>query len=39
LDFEQLRRHRESGSVQNWHDRRRDLYSVAYYEDGERREI
>ncbi|MCA9188631.1 MAG: GNAT family N-acetyltransferase [Pirellulaceae bacterium] len=34
LDFEQLRRHRESGSVQNWNDRRRDLYRVTYEEDG-----
>lgn len=34
LDFEQLRRHRESGSVQNWNDRRRDLYQVTYLEDG-----
>lgn len=34
LDFAQLRRHRESGSVQNWNDRRRDLYQVAYIEDG-----
>ncbi|MCA9260690.1 MAG: carbon-nitrogen hydrolase family protein, partial [Planctomycetales bacterium] len=32
LDFEQLRRHRESGSVQNWNDRRRDLYRVRYGE-------
>ena len=32
LDFEQLRRHRESGSVQNWNDRRRDLYRVKYDE-------
>ncbi|MCA9265806.1 MAG: carbon-nitrogen hydrolase family protein, partial [Planctomycetales bacterium] len=39
LDFEQLRRHRESGSVQNWHDRRRDLYRIAYEEDGERFEV
>ncbi len=34
LDFEQLRRHRESGNVQNWNDRRRDLYRVVYQEDG-----
>ncbi|HPF34786.1 MAG TPA: GNAT family N-acetyltransferase [Candidatus Krumholzibacteria bacterium] len=39
LDFEQLRRHRESGSVQNWNDRRRDLYRVTYREDGEAREV
>ncbi len=36
LDFEQLRRHRESGTVQNWNDRRRDLYQVLYRE-GERK--
>ncbi|MCA9065856.1 MAG: carbon-nitrogen hydrolase, partial [Planctomycetaceae bacterium] len=35
VDVEQLRRHRESGSVQNWNDRRRDLYRVVYEEDGE----
>jgi predicted amidohydrolase/GNAT superfamily N-acetyltransferase len=33
LDFELLRRHRESGSVQNWNDRRRDVYKVVYRED------
>lgn len=35
VDVEQLRRHREAGSVQNWNDRRRDLYKVVYQEDGE----
>tara|TARA_R110002111_G_scaffold234274_3_gene295287 strand:- start:2166 stop:3731 length:1566 start_codon:yes stop_codon:yes gene_type:complete len=41
LDFEQLRRHREGGggSVQNWNDRRRDLYRVVYREDGQSFEI
>ncbi|MEZ6048880.1 MAG: GNAT family N-acetyltransferase [Planctomycetaceae bacterium] len=39
LDFEQLRRHKESGSVQNWNDRRRDLYHVKYEEDGQTFEI
>ena len=39
LDFEQLRRHRESGSVQNWNDRRRDLYRVVYNEDGKSFEV
>ena len=39
LDFEQLRRHRESGSVQNWNDRRLDLYKVVYEENGKRREV
>lgn len=36
LDFEQLRRHKAAGSVQNWNDRRRDLYRVVYQE-GDRR--
>ncbi len=39
LDFEQLRRHRESGSVQNWNDRRKDLYRVVYKEDGQSHEV
>ena len=30
VDVELLRRHREAGSVQNWNDRRRDLYKVVY---------
>lgn len=34
VDVEQLRRHRDSGSVQNWNDRRLDLYKVVYQEDG-----
>jgi predicted amidohydrolase len=34
VDLELLRRHRESGSVQNWNDRRRELYQVVYREDG-----
>lgn len=34
VDVEQLRRHRELGSVQNWKDRRRDIYQVVYQEDG-----
>ncbi len=34
LDFEQLRRHRETGATQNWKDRRTDLYCVQYHEDG-----
>ncbi|MCA9215539.1 MAG: carbon-nitrogen hydrolase family protein, partial [Planctomycetales bacterium] len=32
LDFEQLRRHRDTGTVQNWNDRRRDMYRVVYQE-------
>jgi len=39
VDLELLRRHRESGSVQNWNDRRRDIYKVAYNEDGQTFEI
>ncbi|QDT19934.1 bifunctional GNAT family N-acetyltransferase/carbon-nitrogen hydrolase family protein [Gimesia chilikensis] len=39
LDFEQLRRHRESGSVQNWNDRRTELYRVVYQEDGNSFEV
>ncbi len=35
VDVEQLRRHREAGSVQNWKDRRLDLYRVVYQEDGQ----
>jgi predicted amidohydrolase/GNAT superfamily N-acetyltransferase len=34
LDIELLRRHRYRGTTQNWRDRRRDLYSVRYREDG-----
>jgi hypothetical protein len=33
LDVELLRRHRETGSVQNWNDRRRDIYRVSYQDD------
>lgn len=39
VDVEQLRRHKERGSVQNWNDRRRDLYKVVYQEDGEQFEV
>ncbi|MCO6454596.1 MAG: GNAT family N-acetyltransferase [Pirellulaceae bacterium] len=39
VDLELLRRHRESGSVQNWNDRRLDLYHVTYEEDGEQHRI
>ena len=30
IDLALLRRHRERGATQNWHDRRRDLYRVVY---------
>jgi predicted amidohydrolase/ribosomal protein S18 acetylase RimI-like enzyme len=39
LDVELLRRHRETGSVQNWNDRRRDIYRVSYQDDNGVREI
>ncbi len=39
VDLELLRRHREAGDVQNWNDRRTDLYKVAFMEDGKPREI
>jgi predicted amidohydrolase/ribosomal protein S18 acetylase RimI-like enzyme len=39
VDLELARRHREDGSVQNWNDRRRDLYRVLYKEDGVDHEI
>ena len=35
LDVDLLRHHRESGSVQNWNDRRTDFYGVTYTEDGQ----
>ena len=34
LDFELLRHHRGEGVVQNWNDRRKDLYRIRYDEDG-----
>ena len=39
VDVELLRRHKHHGDVQNWNDRRRDLYKVVYVEDGEMREV
>jgi len=39
LDLELLRHHRETGSVQNWKDRRRDLYRLSYSEDGNEKEV
>jgi len=35
VDLEVLRRHKISGTVQNWNDRRRDLYKVIYRESSE----
>jgi hypothetical protein len=34
LDLELLKKHRQSGSVLNWKDRRTDLYEVRYLRDG-----
>lgn len=39
LDLELLRHHRERGSVQNWNDRRTDMYRVVYQEDGMQHEV
>ncbi|MEX1042027.1 MAG: bifunctional GNAT family N-acetyltransferase/carbon-nitrogen hydrolase family protein [Pirellulaceae bacterium] len=39
VDLELLRRHRIAGSVQNWNDRRKDLYQVTYWEDGEEKKV
>lgn len=39
VDTELLRRHKETGSVQNWNDRRRDVYKVVYREEGRDREV
>jgi len=39
VDLELLRRHKDSGNVQNWNDRRRDLYKVVYREDDEQKEV
>jgi len=39
LDLEGLRRHRRKGTVQNWADRRGDLYRVRYGADGEQRDV
>ncbi len=39
LDLELLRRHRQQGAVQNWNDRRRDLYRVHYRDEGQSRSV
>lgn len=39
LDVETLRRHRRLGTVQNWADRRRDLYGVIWKGGDEPREV
>lgn len=35
LDLAVLRHHRLTGTVQNWNDRRRDLYQIRFEQDGE----
>jgi len=39
VDLELLRRHRDGGSVQNWNDRRKDLYKIVYSEGEAEHEI
>ncbi|QEG43572.1 bifunctional GNAT family N-acetyltransferase/carbon-nitrogen hydrolase family protein [Roseimaritima ulvae] len=39
VDLELLRRHRQTGSVQNWQDRRKDLYGVAYGGEHDQRRV
>ncbi len=39
LDLEVLRRHRRTGTVRTWLDRRTDLYKVTWTEDGEPYEV
>jgi len=39
VDTELLHRHRSTGTVQNWNDRRSDLYKIVYTEDGQQREV
>ncbi|MCA9688818.1 MAG: carbon-nitrogen hydrolase family protein, partial [Myxococcales bacterium] len=39
LDTEVLRRHRRGGTVQNWNDRRTDLYRVRWIEGDETHEV
>jgi predicted amidohydrolase len=39
VDLELLKRHRQTGTVQNWNDRRLDLYAVSYEDDGATRVV
>jgi predicted amidohydrolase/ribosomal protein S18 acetylase RimI-like enzyme len=39
VDVELLHHHRHRGTVQNWNDRRTDLYKVVYSEGGQQREV
>jgi predicted amidohydrolase len=38
LDMNMIARNREYGSVQTWYDRRKDLYTLNYIEDGKKRQ-
>ena len=39
VDVELLRRHKLRGTVQNWNDRRRDLYAVTWSEEADHHSI
>jgi predicted amidohydrolase/ribosomal protein S18 acetylase RimI-like enzyme len=39
LNLDLLRRHRQTGTVQNWNDRRTDFYSLGYTEGGRGRTV
>ncbi len=39
LDLEKLRRQRHAGTVQNWKERRKDLYGIRYREGGQDRVV
>jgi hypothetical protein len=39
LDLQLLRRARRGGTVQNWNDRRKDLYSVVWKDPDEPHEV
>ena len=39
VDLELLRRHRYTGTTQNWNDRRKDLYRIVYKGPGEELEV
>ena len=39
VDLEELRRHRRAGTVQNWNDRRTDLYRVVWTEEEEEHSV
>jgi len=39
VDIESLRRHRYTGTTQNWNDRRKDLYQVRYRDGNDTHEV